>query len=156
LVAHHCYLASRQQQQPRQEQVLARPLTSSPAADAADDDVPLLPRCDVPGYRPLQKTSRRRTTAHTHTRKQVARPRDSVLLILAEKAPLGCLYMHMHELVQLVTARRYASAVYAVVACLSVRLSQAGTVSKRPDKSSWFRHGGFHPPIPHCVVRKFG
>jgi len=36
------------------------------------------------------------------------------------------------------TARRYISAVYAVVACPSVGLSQAGVVSKRLDKSSWF------------------
>ena len=39
---------------------------------------------------------------------------------------------------------------------LSVRLSQAGIVSKRLDESSWFWHGGFLPPIPHCVIRKFG
>ena len=30
--------------------------------------------------------------------------------------------------VPFITARRYASAVYAVVVCLSVRLSQVGTV----------------------------
>ena len=40
------------------------------------------------------------------------------------------------------TARRYASAVYAVVmcpsVCLSVSPSQAGVVSKRMDESSWF------------------
>ena len=32
---------------------------------------------------------------------------------------------------------RYVSAVYAVVACPSVRLSQAGVVSKLLDESSW-------------------
>jgi len=35
------------------------------------------------------------------------------------------------------TSRRYASAVYAGVVCLSVRLSQAGVVSKRLDESNW-------------------
>jgi len=49
------------------------------------------------------------------------------------------------------------SAVYAgflcPAVCMSVRLSQAGTVSKLLDKSSWvFLQGGL--PIPHCVVRK--
>jgi len=44
----------------------------------------------------------------------------------------------------------------SLYACLSVRLSQAGIVSKRMDKSSWFWHGGFFPLIPHCVIRKFG
>jgi len=34
------------------------------------------------------------------------------------------------------TARRYASAVYAVVVCASVRQLQAGIVSKRLDESS--------------------
>ena len=38
----------------------------------------------------------------------------------------------------------------------SVRPSQAGIVSKRLDKSSFFWHGGFLPPIPHCVLKKFG
>jgi len=51
------------------------------------------------------------------------------------------------------------SAVYAgflcPAVCMSVRLSQAGTVSKLLDKSSWvFLQGGLLPPIPHCVVRK--
>ena len=58
------------------------------------------------------------------------------------------------------TAPRHASAVYAVVACPSVRPSirpsQAGIVSKRLDESSYsFSHGGFLPPIPHWLVRKF-
>jgi len=35
------------------------------------------------------------------------------------------------------TARRYASAVFAVVVCPSVRPSQAGIVSKRLAESSW-------------------
>ena len=52
------------------------------------------------------------------------------------------------------TARRYVSAVYAVVGCLSFRpsvcLSQTGIVSKRLEESSWvFYHEG-------CIVRKFG
>ena len=54
------------------------------------------------------------------------------------------------------TARRCASAVYAVVACPSVRLSQAGTVSKRLDESSWYPPAwGFLPPIPRCVIRTY-
>jgi len=36
------------------------------------------------------------------------------------------------------TARRDASTAYAVVVCLSVCLSHAGIVSKRPQRSSWF------------------
>ena len=55
------------------------------------------------------------------------------------------------------TARRYASAVYAVVVCASVRQLQVGIVSKRLDESSRvFWHGGFLLPIPPCAVRKFG
>jgi len=55
-----------------------------------------------------------------------------------------------HYFFYIITARRFASTVYAVVSCPSVRLSQAGIVSKRPDESSWFWHGDFLPPIPHC------
>jgi len=40
--------------------------------------------------------------------------------------------------------------------CPSVYLPQAGIVSKRLHRSSWFWHGGFFPPILHCVIRKFG
>ena len=55
------------------------------------------------------------------------------------------------------TARRYASAEYAVVerpsVCLSVRPpvrpSQAGIISKRLDESSWFWHGRFLPCLPY-------
>ena len=39
---------------------------------------------------------------------------------------------------QIFLTRRYAGVVYSVVLCLSVRLSQAGVVSKRLDESSWF------------------
>ena len=39
---------------------------------------------------------------------------------------------------------------------LSVRPSQAGIVSKRLERSSCFGRGVFRPPIPHCVIRKFG
>jgi len=57
-------------------------------------------------------------------------------------------------------ATLYASAVFAVVVCPpvlpSVRPSQAGIVSKRLDKSSWFWREGFLPPIPHGVIKKFG
>ena len=37
----------------------------------------------------------------------------------------------------------------------SVRLSQAGVVSKRLDESSWFWQEDFLPPVAHCAVRKF-
>jgi len=57
------------------------------------------------------------------------------------------------------TARRDASAVFAVVMCLSVRPS----VRHKPvfDRNDWtnrigFRHGGFFPLVLHCVMRKFG
>ena len=43
---------------------------------------------------------------------------------------------------------------YLLSSC--VCLSQAGTVSKRLDESSWFWHVGFLPPIPHRVIKKFG
>ena len=37
----------------------------------------------------------------------------------------------------------------------SIRLSQAGILSKRLDESSeCLEHGGFLPPIPHWVIRK--
>jgi len=52
----------------------------------------------------------------------------------------------LHVCCSLFTARRYASVVYAVVVCLSVRLSQAGIVLKRLEGSCWFSafwHGGF-------------
>jgi len=59
------------------------------------------------------------------------------------------------------TARRFASAAYDVAVCPSVcpsvRLSQAGIVSKWLDESSWFFwHRGFLPPISYCALRKFG
>jgi len=56
------------------------------------------------------------------------------------------------------TARRYAIARYLLSSCvrLSVRLSQAGIVSKRLHESSWYLARGFLPPIPRCVVEKFG
>jgi len=38
---------------------------------------------------------------------------------------------------------------------LSVRLPQAGIVSKRLDESSWFWHVGFLPLIQHCVISKY-
>ena len=40
-------------------------------------------------------------------------------------------------MISVFTARRYASAVYAVVVCPSVCPSQAGVVSKRLDELSW-------------------
>ena len=58
---------------------------------------------------------------------------------------------------------RYAVLVrYTLSSCvcpsvrLSVRPSQAGIVSKRLERSSCFGRGVFRPPIPHCVIRKFG
>jgi len=43
---------------------------------------------------------------------------------------------------------------HAVVVCPS----QAGIVAYRNDwtNRTGLRHGGFLPPIPHCVIRKFG
>ena len=57
------------------------------------------------------------------------------------------------------SARRYASAVYAVVVCLSVRPSvRHKPVLYRKDwtNRAGFWHEGFLPPIPHCVIRKSG
>jgi len=59
-------------------------------------------------------------------------------------------------------ARRYVSAVYAVVHCqyvrpsvrLFVRLSV--TIRYCIETTGRIEHGGFLPPIPHCVVKKFG
>ena len=56
-------------------------------------------------------------------------------------------------------ATLYARAVYAVVVCLSVCLSVCHKpVLYRNDwtnrASIW--HAGFLPPIPYCVIRKFG
>jgi len=57
------------------------------------------------------------------------------------------------------TVRRYASAVYAVIACMSV----CSSVYHKPVvyQNDWtnragFWHGSFIPPLPHCAVRKYG
>ena len=50
--------------------------------------------------------------------------------------------------------RRYASAVYAVVLCLSV--TSRYCISKRRIEPALGWHGGFLPPIAHSAVRKFG
>jgi len=39
---------------------------------------------------------------------------------------------------------------------VSIRLSQAGIVSKQLDESSWFLAWRLSSTYPHCVVRKFG
>ena len=57
----------------------------------------------------------------------------------------------------LFNARRYASAVHAVVMCPSVCPSvgqKPELYPKRLEESSC--HGGFLPPLPRCVIRKFG
>jgi len=65
------------------------------------------------------------------------------------------------------TARRYANAVCVVVLCMSVCLSVClyvcQSVCHKPVlcRNDWtnragFWHGGYLPPIPHCVIRKFG
>jgi len=61
------------------------------------------------------------------------------------------------------TARRYASAVYAVVVSLSVWLSVRSSVRHKPVlyRNDWtnragFWYGGFLPPIPHCALKTFG
>ena len=65
------------------------------------------------------------------------------------------------------TARHYASAVYAVIvclsACLSVCLSVRPYVRNEPlmFRNDWtdppcFCHWGFLPPVLHCITRKFG
>ena len=53
------------------------------------------------------------------------------------------------------TARRYASAVYAVVVCLSV-LHKPVLYENGSTKGADFWHSSFLPPILHCVIRKFG
>jgi len=55
----------------------------------------------------------------------------------------------------LFTARRYASAAYAVVACPSDRHKPVFYRNDWTNQAS-FRHGSFIPPIPDCGVRKFG
>ena len=53
------------------------------------------------------------------------------------------------------TARRYASAVHAVVMCPSVCPSvgqKPELYPKRLEESSC--HGGFLPPVPRCVIKK--
>jgi len=59
------------------------------------------------------------------------------------------------------TARRYASAVYAVVVCLSVWLSVRSSVRHKPVlyRNDWtnqagFWYGGFLPSIPHCFFKE--
>jgi len=57
------------------------------------------------------------------------------------------------------TTLRYASAVYAVVmclsVCLSVCLSQVGVLSKRLDESSWFLTGRLLFTYPTLCFREF-
>jgi len=68
------------------------------------------------------------------------------------------IHTHLHQPIrwsidpQFLPMRRRASGVQAMALCLSlVRLAQAGIVSKKMHESSWFWHGGFLPPIVHCV-----
>jgi len=61
------------------------------------------------------------------------------------------------EVLPVFTARRYASAVYAVVACPSVRPSVTSrhcieTIGRIELVLAW----AFLAPIPHCVIRKCG
>ena len=66
----------------------------------------------------------------------------------------------VHAQVRVFTARRYASAAFAVIACpsvcLSVRYKSVLYRNDCRDEMSWFWHRSFFPPIPHCVIRKFG
>ena len=54
------------------------------------------------------------------------------------------------------TKLRHCHPMYILSSCLLVRPPQAGIVSKWRDELSCFCHGGFLPPVPHCVMRKFG
>ena len=67
---------------------------------------------------------------------------------------------NLHVFDDVFTARRYASAVFAVVMCPSV---PPLSVRRKPVfyRNDWtnrggFWHGGFLPPIPHCSIRKCG
>jgi len=70
-----------------------------------------------------------------------------------------CVNRRLHNL-HFFIARRYVSAAFAVVMCLSVRPSvrpsQAGMCRNHWTNRAGFWHGGFLPPIPHCLLRKFG
>ena len=67
---------------------------------------------------------------------------------------------NLHVFDDVFTARRYASAVFAVVMCPSV---PPLSLRRKPVfyRNDWtnrggFWHGGFLPPIPHCSIRKCG
>jgi len=67
---------------------------------------------------------------------------------------------NLHVFDDVFTARRYASAVFAVVMCPSI---PPLSVRRKPVfyRNDWtnrggFWHGGFLPPIPHCSIRKCG
>ena len=53
------------------------------------------------------------------------------------------------------SARRYSSAVYSVVVCLSVRLSQTGIVSKPPYGPRWLWHGSRVPVFSFFVILRY-
>ena len=58
-----------------------------------------------------------------------------------------------------ITARRYASAVFAVIVCPSVCPSvrhEPVLYQKNWTNRAGFWHGGFLTPIPLCAVKKFG
>ena len=52
------------------------------------------------------------------------------------------------------TARRRASAVYAVIVCPSVR--HKPVLCQNDWTNELILHGCFLPPIPLCVIRKIG
>jgi len=60
------------------------------------------------------------------------------------------------SLTDFLTARRYVSAVYAVVACPSSVCHKPVLCRNYWTNRAGFWHWGLFPPISHCVIRKFG
>ena len=68
-------------------------------------------------------------------------------------ASVGLCFRRARVSLPFFTARSCASAVYAVLVFLSVRHKPVLCRNDWTNRAG-FRHGGFLPPIPHCVTRK--
>jgi len=146
--------------------------------DGDDGDVSVV-RAGVrlfPGVGDAQREHRRTQRLQVHRTQRLQRShhvcgrrpglstgRRQTRLCLPHHRPVRPLQYHHHRRTRLRTQGAHASATYAVVVCLSVCLSLRPSVCHKPTlcRNDWtnragFWHGGFLPPILHCVIRKFG
>ena len=89
-------------------------------------------------------------------------PQKVVIIVVYQLWFLKKMLLHFAVDYCISTARRYASAVYAVVVCLSdclsvlshdVKLLYRNDHTDRPTADFW--HGSFFWHIVHCILRKF-